>query len=249
MIKGIDISAWQSVKPGDVDFVKAYNAGARFIFHRAAFGNAVDSTLVANWPLMRSAGITRGLYHFASYMTYASTQASFFANILGEYPPELPAVLDLEFYDAWGARPSGKNMCAWAAQYLVALDAVTKRSTILYTNLDLIKQMKAGGNASDLAILADHPLWFAYPQASAPAASLVAPWTKYTFWQDSWKGDGVAFGMKSLSVDTDYFMGTQEEFNALAGIQVIPEPPPDTSLTVKQMAVKLAKLWKSIRQK
>lgn len=244
MISGLDISAWQAQLTFMIDFNKTYGNGARFVFHRAAFGNAIDENLARNWTPMKSAGIVRGLYHFATYMTYASTQAKLFKSILDQYPPELPAVLDLEFYDGWGARPSGKNMCAWAAQYVSALDSMTGRSTIIYTNLDMIKQMRAGGLATDLAILASHPLWFAMPQTTQPANSLVAPWTKFILWQDSWKADGPAYGMQSLSVDHDWFTGTQEEFNTLAGIVVT---PPSDTMTVKQLAVTLARLWKEKR--
>lgn len=220
-VAGIDISTWQDSSdiPGHIDFVKMKGAGIQFVFQRAAFGNDVDDDLTINYPAIKAQGMLIGLYHFAYYMASPENQAALFYSILRSYPTDLPPVLDLEYFDGWGTRPSGANMAAWAARYVIALDKLTGRKTVIYTNGDISHQMLAFGAAADLAILRAHDLWFAHVDSTAPTPAEMYVWSKCAIWQYTWHGDGKLYGVESLDVDLDRYPGTIQELRIWAGLE------------------------------
>ena len=52
-----------------------------------------------------------------------------------------------------------------------------------------------------------------------------APWTAWTFWQYTDKGNGLQYGAESLNIDLNYFNGDEEAFNERFKIDTTPTPP------------------------
>lgn len=68
-------------------------------------------------------------------------------------------------------------------------------------------------------------LWLADPDSEP---KIPAPFTRFDFWQDSWRGDPVTWGIRNNkeAVDLDLFNGTEDELKKFfnAG-EIIPPPP------------------------
>jgi hypothetical protein len=65
----------------------------------------------------------------------------------------------------------------------------------------------------------------------------IDPWKrlrkKWTFWQYSATGDGLAFGAESKAIDLNVFNGTLEELRKFAGIGGTTNPPTNPPTTTK----------------
>jgi GH25 family lysozyme M1 (1,4-beta-N-acetylmuramidase) len=66
-----------------------------------------------------------------------------------------------------------------------------------------------------------YPLWMAWYGINPLIPS---PWNKISVWQYTSNGDGLKYGCESKSVDMNYFMGTDDEFNVWAKPSNIPIP-------------------------
>lgn len=95
VLRGIDVSKWQ----GDINWKKVSVSGVDYVMIRSSFGSEhIDECLEKNVAGCEKYGIPYGFYHY----TYAKTpeearyEAKFFLNVIREYAPEYPIVLDIE---------------------------------------------------------------------------------------------------------------------------------------------------------
>lgn len=101
VIHGIDVSKWN----GDIDWATVKSTGkAGFAMIRASYGyEDTDPRLADNVKGCEENGIPYGFYHYmyAKNTTEAHMEAAYFLNVISEYSPEYPVVLDIEesFYD------------------------------------------------------------------------------------------------------------------------------------------------------
>lgn len=236
---GIDVSFWQDRNdtPQGVDWQKARSAGAVFAFIKASQDTWKDQDFDYNWSHAKAAGILRGAYHFYDYRRSPTTQAHYLANLLKDDPGELPPVLDLELYPAWG-EAKRSNLLANVQAFLITMKQEGYDRVIFYSNPSMI--LYTLNPIPDW--LTKYPLWIAHYGVSEPMAKAVAPWGKWTFWQYTDKGDGLAFGMESKGLDMDWFNGSEAELRAFAGLQAAPTPLELTD------AEKLDRLWEAHRE-
>jgi len=134
---------------------------------------------------------------------------------------------DLEFYDRFGPRPSGKNMLAFSLDFFSTLEARTQIVGTLYTNRDVLTQMWMFATDTQKEQLARHELWFASHTVN-PAK------THLPIMMNQWDLDVVAPWAQG-TVDYDEFLGTEEEF--LAWSQGTPAP-----LTLEERVSRLERL-------
>jgi GH25 family lysozyme M1 (1,4-beta-N-acetylmuramidase) len=73
-----------------------------------------------------------------------------------------------------------------------------------------------------------------------PLTTAVAPWGKWTFWQYSSTGDGLAYGMESRGLDMDWFNGMEDELRVFANVGA---PVPYVT-----DAEKLKRLWEAHKE-
>lgn len=245
MITGIDVSHWQDIDipplvPTHIDFFKARQAGAVFVFIKASQGFAKDHVFDTSWTLAYNAGLLRGAYHFYSKAYPPEAQAKFFCDVIRTLPGELPPVLD---YEPAGA---SKDDMVDIMAFMVEVERSAGKRPIFYSNPNNVKnilEVKVGEP------LTKYPLWIAqYPTQrdgeTPEQAALrfghpyITPWEQYHFWQYSSHGDGKKYGAESGNIDLNYWNGTMDELNLFCGIK--PKPPvviPDSE--------KLARLWKA----
>ena len=216
---GIDVSKWQDANSTaqQMDFAKAYAAGARFVFIKTSQALYQDEDILYNWKTARAAGLLRGGYHFLDWATDPVAQARYAWSLVQADPGELPPVCDFE---SWGIVPANAEDILYA--YLVEMERLSGRIPMIYTGAYF---WKAQANQEEK--WSRFPLWVAsYTTQGYMELNVtnMTPWSKWTFWQYTSKGDGLAFGAESLNLDMDYFNGSYADLLAFAGVTP-PEPP------------------------
>ncbi|MBS2017358.1 MAG: hypothetical protein JST00_31025 [Deltaproteobacteria bacterium] len=198
-LKGIDVSYYQ----GNVAWASVKASGRSFAFARVSDGvNTVDTKFAQNWPAMKAAGITRGVYQFFRPSQDASAQAQLVIDRLaangGLLPGDLPPVLDLESADGLAAA----TVVARAKTWLAKIEAKFGVKPIIYTAAFMTPVI--GNNFSS------YPLWVANYQTTCP--TMPGAWTKWQFWQNA--DNGSVPGV-SGNVDTNLFDGAASQLAAL----------------------------------
>lgn len=226
---GIDVSHWNdsNATPQRIDFRKAKQAGAQFVFIKASQNNFTDEDFAYNWQAAKDAGLLRGAYHFYDYRYRAGKQAEYLWGLLKDDPGELPPVLDAEPY--WQPYPGRLGWLAGISEFYGVLDQLAGRPGIFYSNPATLLSLKPIPDW-----LLAHPLWVAHYGVNAPNP---VSWARWTFWQFTDRLDGIAYGMESKQLDGNYFNGTLDELRAWAGVdkpQPAPQPEPPPVLTLEQ---------------
>jgi lysozyme len=211
---GIDVSRWQddNSTPQQIDFIKAYKAGAKFVFIKGSQSNWADLDFIYNWNSSKNAGLLRGAYHFLVWEMKPEIQAQFFAGLLKNDIGELPPVVDFEW---WQTTPSNALDILWA--FIAELKKLLGVNPIIYTAASY--WMQYGRTNSEWK---KFPLWIANYDVLSPKIPL--PWEDYTFWQYSSHGDGLAFGAESLNIDLNWFNGNYNDLLKFAGINSVDIP-------------------------
>ena len=204
-VLGIDISKWD----GTWDAARSKSAGAAFVFIKASQATKTDPLFTVNWQKAKDAGLLRGAFHYLDTSLPGRDQADYFANLIASDRGELPPVVDFE--------EISPNLTAARATAQLR-DFVTQLKSHGYTPTIYTSASYWQGYGDKNSEWAHYPLWLAdYNNTVSPAAP--APWTQWTFWQDSTKGSGETYGTESYGVDTNRYTGTAEELLAFAGIK------------------------------
>lgn|SRR5574340_23194 len=215
---GFDISKWQdnNSTAQQIDFVKAYNAGIRFAMIKSSQALYQDEDILFNWKTCKAAGILRSNYHFLDWVVDPVQQARFAWSLVKADPPEMPPMIDYEF---WSVVPANSEDKLWA--WLQEMELLCGRPPMIYTGA-FFWESQANQD----------PKWQKYPLVIASysdrtymEANVIAktPWDDWTFWQYTSKGNGPLYGAESASIDLDYFNGSYADLLQFAGVTQ-PEP-------------------------
>ncbi|MDY0061300.1 MAG: GH25 family lysozyme [Myxococcota bacterium] len=199
-LPGIDVSHWQ----GDIDWEQVAGAGIVYAFIRVSDGTGTrDREFAYNWAEAQRVGILRGAYQFFRPAQDARAQAELFLEIMGDLEEgDLPPVIDVEDTGGLG----GAAIAAKIATWIEIVEARTGLPPIIYSGLYFWKD-----NVGSAAFV-DYPLWLAQYRDGCPTPP--APWTRWTFWQNSSSGRVAGIGG---DVDTDIFNGDEEALLDLTG--------------------------------
>lgn len=223
MIPGIDISTWQDAADTirHIDFNKTIAQGAKFVFVKATQALFTDNDFSISWQLAKEAGLIRGAYHYLTWSASGAKQAQYMWSVIKDDPGEFPMVVDFEM--ATGANAASLPTLK---SFLMAIEVLSGKIPIIYTSPGFWKSY----GTKELTYLR-HPLWIANYEVLKPMIPL--PWTSWTFWQYSAKGDGKAYGMESGYVDLDWYNGSLSDLYRLAGKTLVDQTD----------AEKLRRLW------
>lgn len=220
---GIDVSHHNGV----IDWKKVKDAGVNFVFIKASEGMTLgDNKFATNIAQARAQGIPAGAYHFFIPTSSVAEQVKNFCNQVGTLRAgDLPPVLDVEVPSRWITAPTeaAQVHAVWlrltveerVRRVVEWMDGVEKQlgvTPILYASSKFVGDIL--GNSPKLA---KYPLWVAHYKVAAP--TVPAPYTTWTFWQDS--ETGTVSGV-SGKVDTDWFNGTAAELDALKKKTILP---------------------------
>jgi lysozyme len=199
-LTGIDVSYHNDV----VDWAKVKASGRAFAFARVSDGlTDIDTQFAKNWPAIKAAGLTRGVYQFFRARHTGASQADVMLEQLaaagGLKAGDLPPVLDLETKDG----QTTANVVTRAKDWLTRVESKIGVKPIVYTGNNMSSTI--GTNFED------YVLWVAHYEVECPR--IPAGWTTWTFWQDA--EDGSCPGVTSGGVDTDFFQGQAADLAAI----------------------------------
>ena len=180
-IHGADISRWQHPNDKQIDFVKMYEAGMRFVFIKASDTRESADQLSVKYAAMdhhaaQAAGIYTGFYHYAvlpdvtdaedikkDALAQAQKVIWRLASMGGYSDKDLPYALDLENkcvrYSSSGACQKYATRSAvtlWATTFLASVKEKTGRAPILYSYAAFLES-----SMTRTPELAQYPLWLA----------------------------------------------------------------------------------------
>jgi GH25 family lysozyme M1 (1,4-beta-N-acetylmuramidase) len=180
-IHGADISRWQHPNDKQIDFVKMYDAGMRFVFIKASDTRESADLLAVKYAAMdhhaaQAAGIYTGFYHYAvlpdvtdpegikkDALAQAQKVVWRLASLGGYSERDLPYALDLENkcvrYSSTGACQKYATRSAvtlWATTFLASVKEKTGKTPILYSYASFLE-----GSMTRTPELAQYPLWLA----------------------------------------------------------------------------------------
>ncbi len=190
-IRGIDVSQHQ----GRVDWTAIQSEGFSFVFIKATEGATHQDRLFAtHWGGAASAGLARGAYHFFTFCTPASQQASNFIRTVLPGQPMLPPVVDVEYTGNCAKPPAPEAIRAELAEFLRQMESAYDLKPIIYVTTDAYREIVSGG-------FSDYPIWarsiFCEPQ--------LRDGRLWAFWQFADRGwaNGV-----STFIDLNVFNGS-----------------------------------------
>lgn len=227
---GCDVSHWD----GDTDFQKMVSSGASFVFIKAS-QNSEDKKFTQNWKNAKEAGILRGAYHYLDWKKSEIEQANLFADTMrGDYG-ELPPVLDLE-EDPAPYKLSKQSIQTKVWNFLQTLERKTGKIPMIYCGYYYWKDF-----CSTELRWAKYPFWLAW-YADESVIKVPAPWTKWTFWQYTSKGNSILYGSKKKVIDLNYYNGTEAELREWSSGNT---PPPSVVTTKKYITTGTVNLRES----
>jgi lysozyme len=215
-LPGIDVSEYQGV----VDWAQVAASGVKVVLVRASQGTRIlDKRVIANWPAVKQAGLTRLAYHFAEPAVSVGPQAEadwFIAQVTkaGGFAPGDGAMLDVEDWDGVLSDYPG-SLTEWILAWLARVRIVTSITPFLYVSPSVLQEY----GLTD-ARLAAYPLHLADWDLPAPPAA-PAPWKQLGLWQ--YANDGVVPGITG-PVDLDEFLGSATDLAAYLKGGAVPTP-------------------------
>jgi len=212
--KGMDISYYE----GTVNWTSVKNAGIKFAFIRVSDGTGFhDPKFASYWADAAAHGIIRGPYQFFRPTQGIDAQADLMISSLGGHytPGDLPPVIDVEADGGLAPATVAARVRQWVDRVHNALGV----TPIVYTGKYFWRD-EVGGPTSFVS----NPLWIAQYTSLCP--DLPAPWSRWTFWQNTETGTVAGISGK---VDLDQFNGSLADLQAFAmGSGTTTEPPPTT---------------------
>jgi lysozyme len=217
---GTDVSFYQddpNTPAINVNFDVMHLAGAAFVIIRAGQWSWVDRDFAKNWKNAKGV-LPRGSYWFYDSRGEPKAQAQLWISTFGGDFGELPLFADFEdkYGGSWGR---------WQDWYTF-LEEVRRlapnKEIGIYTAYYYFrsKTIDAGITTAQLDYFKQYPLWVANYGVTTPL--IPKPWTAWTFWQFTDKGDGTKYGAESLNIDLNYYNGTEAEFRARFGLDGSP---------------------------
>ena len=200
LIEGIDVSHHQD----EIAWPLVADAGIDFAYVKATEGQShLDTKFCENWASAKTAGLSRGAYHFYRANVDAREQFEHFRTMVTLHPGDLAPVLDVETLDGANKAELIEGLRTWL--YLAEIEYGIK--PVVYTNLKFYYHHLAGH-------FDDYPFWIARYGNSAPSVSTAAT---IAFWQ---YGDRGRVAGVDGHVDLNVFVGDEHGFSRL----LIPEP-------------------------
>jgi lysozyme len=200
---GLDSSTFQGII--DWNLVKA--AGVQFAFLKASEGITLqDDKFASNAKSARSVGIPYGAYHFFRPNDNVTDQVDNFCTVVGSLQTgDLPPFLDTEDDTIWTPYTLDQRI-TMITSWMSAVQTKLGVAPILYCSPDFAKNILGGRSELKqyLLFVAD------YINGTQPVVP--APWTDWTFWQQT--GKGTLSGITG-DVDLDYFNGTAADLAKL----------------------------------
>jgi lysozyme len=222
-----DISRWQDIPSTSklIDFAKMKTLTPAVII-KASQATYTDPEFAESWANSKAAGLIRGCYHYMDWTKTGQEQADYFCSVFKNDPPDMPPIVDYE-----EVRNIPLNRLEHLQDFVSRVEELTGRIPMIYTGIGFWNPY-----GSKDPYWAKFPLWVANWYVASPAIPL--PWTSWTFWQYTPKGDGLAYGVESLQIDLNNFAGTLDDLKKFCNFVPVP--------TLEERVARLEKWAKNI---
>ncbi len=209
---GIDVSKWQ----GDINWTKVEAAGVEFAFIRLGNSSASngacnkDGMYTTNMTAAIKAGVQVGVYYYSQAITVdeAKKEAQFVLDNLGDYPLDLPIVMDYEYYG--GGRLSAdtpdKSTKTQIVQAFCEVIESAGYTACVYASKDFLEHDVNAGNFED-----KYQVWLAHWTTGGAATDYSG---KYQYWQCA---DNASVSGISGDVDLDWRYYKQKDIVKVNG--------------------------------
>lgn len=214
MLKGLDLSMWQSVGTGDGDY--------DFIICKATEGvGYTDPSCDAHYQRAKAQGKLLGVYHFARPgYNDPIAEADWFVSQIKGYIGEAILILDWEVEATWNV--------GWAKRWLDRVYALTGVKPMIYMSGSVV-------NANDWSsvVAGDYGLWIAYwpneyqygqgwPTDPSQMTYGIGAWPFWAIWQ---------FSSRNGTLDCDVAQMDREGWMKYAAKNGQPAPAPTPTPT------------------
>jgi len=224
-IVGTDVSFYES----PIDFRKMKSA-AEFTIIKVGQRDFIDPDFYTLWHNSKGL-LPRGSYWFYDKRnTTPEGQAELWIKTMNGDYGELPLFADYE-----GIIYGGNDIANFKRFLERVKQLVPEKEVFIYTGRYFWKD-DSGYNSSYAEFFKQFPLWIA---AYGASPVIPAPWTEWTFWQYTDKGNGTTYGCGGGSVDLNYFNGDEEEFKQRFNLTEIIPPANNDQITNTHKGVKL----------
>ncbi len=208
-VRGVDVSSYQ----GDVDWKTLAGQDIRFAFIKATEGSQhVDRQFAANYEGARQAGVRVGAYHFFSYDSSGENQAAHFIATVPAATDNLPPVVDVEFYGAYGKQPkSREDVKPELDAFLAAVEAHYGKKPIIYATMESYERYIKGDYPYNMLWIRD--IW-GEPKLAG---------RDWVFWQYSNRHRLEGYSGPETFIDMNVFYGDSEAFDSVFCLSTICE--------------------------
>lgn len=224
-VRGVDVSRWQHIGPGVLDFGKLQQQGVRFVVIKSGDSNSSAHSEAGSWysrdkAAAQKAGLLVGAYYYATptsshsrVTSDARAQARKAASRVGGKLPDghLPLALDLETT----ATGLGKaDLTKWALTWLKVVEKRTGRKPWFYSYTTFMEKRMLPDPE-----LQSYPLWHAnwgLFLKDKPMTIKGWPENHGRIWQ--FTDNGRLAGSGSRVIDLNEYRGTGEQLLAEAGL-------------------------------
>lgn len=156
MFNGIDVSKHQGI----IDWKKVKESGkVDFVMIRTSYGTKyIDAQLANNVRGCTENNIPYGFYHFIYAMTpeEAKAEAEHFINVIKDYAPTYPIVMDIEYTNDNSRLVGHKDLFTSIINNFATVCEQAKYYTMLYSNVDWLY------NYLDREAMKKYDLWLAH---------------------------------------------------------------------------------------
>jgi GH25 family lysozyme M1 (1,4-beta-N-acetylmuramidase) len=191
---GIELSKWN----GNWNAAKAKSAGADFAFIQASQSITPDPLFHANWKKANEANLFCGAYHCLDSSQPAQVQADLLLGLLNGDQGELPIAVQIEMKDS----KAKESRAVEHLQEFIEMVKAQGMTPMIATSVNSWLDPEVTSSS-----WAQYPLWVA-DYGSDEKPQLPAPWTRWSFWRFSEKGDGETFGTESFNIHLNTFNGS-----------------------------------------
>lgn len=227
---GVDTNHWEGKVNSDLMALRGvrFNIAKFSDFVKWTNNGFLDTQFAATYRGHKANGILIGGYHWLQPSSDHEAQARYYLDNAKGYALDIPPVVDFE--DEAGR---GSSNYLWKAQeWLKIVEQETGRTPILYTASGFIRDFPK----EKLGWMVKYPLWLAqYTFAQLPP-TVPYPWSNWTFWQYTDKGDGRYYGCESLTIDMDYYNGSYDDLLAYCGTVT---PPVQETLFIGEVTASI----------
>jgi len=219
-----DVSFYQDddETPQGIDFDKMKLQSDAVII-RAGQNTWIDSDFKTNWQAAKDAGLMRGSYWYYDSRSEPEAQARLWAQALDGDFGELPLFIDLE--ESYGGAHSGWNKWWGFVKYVKIYMPEKADHLMIYTGYYYWLEHTETMPQETKDFFGALPLWIARYKATEPL--IPSTWDKAMLWQYTSTGDGTLWGVESLDIDLNRFLGDEADWQWFTGFTIIDPPPPD----------------------